>query len=54
MSVNFVHNSKTLNEIMSIEHDLGIKMTKVQTDDIEEMEKVMPRCSRFLRATNSW
>lgn len=40
VSINFVHNDRTWNQMREIENALGKQMVRIDTDDVDVMEKV--------------
>ena len=41
ISINFVHDQRTFDEMNAIQTFLGRKMTRVPTDDLDELERVV-------------
>ena len=40
ISINFVHDKKTWNQMETIEKAIGKKITRIETNDLEVMEEV--------------
>jgi superfamily II DNA/RNA helicase len=45
LSINFVHDRRSFENMHAIEKALGRGMIKISTDDFEEMEKVRAACN---------